>query len=189
MSMKKKVAVAVLLLSVWGGSMIFANTAANKVSVIFNGSELDDDGALIEGKTYLPLRQLANSFQALIEWDSNKKAAIIYKPNVHMFVFQGKSSNSFGIVDRGSYKFHVFSQIDNLKTGIEAIKVSIFDPKGKERIIQTESVNQKNDNFWFVTEEIDYRFETAGKYTIKFFMKMSANDDWTAVSEKVITSR
>jgi len=187
MSMKKKITVAVLLLSVWGGSMIFANTATSKVNVIFNGSELSEEGALIDGKTFLPLRQLANSFQALIEWDANKKAAVIHKPNVHMFVFQGKTS--FGIVDRGSYKFNVFSQIDNLKTDIAAIKVSIFDSKGKERVIQTETVNQKNDNFWFVTEEIDYRFETSGKYTIKFFMKMSSNDDWTAVSEKVITSR
>lgn len=186
MTMKKKVAVAVLLLSVWGGSMIFATSAANKVQVIFNGTELSEDGTLLEGKTYLPLRQLANAFSSLIEWDNNKKAAIIYKPNVHMFVYQG--NKPFGVVDRGSYKFNVFSQIDNLTTNIAGVKVSIFDPKGKERVIQTETVNQKKDNFWFRTEEIDYRFDMSGKYTIKFFMKISSNDDWSVVSEKVITS-
>ncbi|MFD2116187.1 copper amine oxidase [Paenibacillus yanchengensis] len=189
MSMKKKVAVALLLLTVWGGSMAFANSTATKVQVWVNGSAVSESGMLLDQKSYLPLRELASSFKAILIWDENNKTAKLFAPNVHMFVYQG--NKPFGEVVRSSQaqKFKVFSQIDNLKTDISSVKVSIADPKGKETMIQTQSVTSKSDNFWFVTEEIDYKFDTTGKYTIRFSMKLSANDDWTVVSEKMINAR
>lgn len=184
----KKVAILLVLMSLWGGSMLFANSAAQKVKVIINGADQEDGGIIVDGKTYLPLRQLASSLQAIVEWDGQSKKATVYKPNVHMFLYQGNSP--FGLVDKGFQgKFKVFAQIDNLKTDIAAVKVSIFDPSGKEKVIQSEAANPKSDNFWFVTEEIDYKFETTGKYIVRFFMKVSTADEWTAVSEKIITSR
>lgn len=184
----KKVMIWLMLLSLWGGSMIFANAATQKVRVVINGIDQDDGGIIHDGKTYLPLRQLANAMQAVLVWDNQNKRATIYKPNVHMFLYQGNSP--FGMVDKGFQgKFKVFAQIDNLKTDIAAVKVSIFDPAGKEKVIQSEDANPKNDNFWFVTEEIDYKFESSGKYTVRFFMKITASDEWTAVSDKIITSR
>ncbi len=184
--MKKKIVLAAILLCIWGGSMAFANTASNKVSVFFNAVEVKDDGILLDGKTFLPLRELANSFQALLVWDDRNKSAKLFKPNVHMFVYQGNTP--FGMVKRGTYKFNVFAQIDELKTDITAVKVSIIDPKNNEKVIQTKSVDRKTDNFWFVTEELDYRFTVSGKYIIRFYMR-TPDEEWTAVSDKVITSQ
>lgn len=183
----RKVVILLLLLSLWGGTMLFADSATHKVRVVINSLDQDDGGIVSEGKTYLPLRQLATSMQAIVEWDNQNKRATVYKPNVHMFLFQNNAV--FGNVAKGYQgKFKVFAQIDNLKTDIAAVKVSIFDPYGKEKVIQTEAVNTTKDNFWYATDEIEYKFESSGKYPIRFFVKQKGSDEWTAVSEKLISS-
>ncbi|GMK43052.1 MULTISPECIES: stalk domain-containing protein [Paenibacillus] len=184
----KKVAILLAILSVFGGTLIFADSASQKVRVIVNGSELDDGGIIVDGKTYLPLRQMVNSLNALVDWDNQSKKATINKPNVHMILFQDKVI--FGNVDKGNkYTFNVFSQIDNLKTDISAVKVSITDPYGTEKVIQSQNVSITKDNFWYRTEDIKYNFEYAGKYAVRFYLKTSPSDDWTVVSEKLITSQ
>ncbi|WP_028611182.1 stalk domain-containing protein [Paenibacillus harenae] len=185
----RKVVILLLLLSLWGGSMLFADSATQKVRVFINGSEQDDGGLVDDGKTYLPLRQIASSLQAIVEWDNQSKRAAVYKPNVHMFLFDEKDNKVFGNVTKG-YKgsFKVFAQIDNLKIDISAVKVSIFDPSGKEKVIQTGNVNSSNDNFWYATEYIEYKFESSGKYPIRFFVKLKGSEEWTPVSEKIISS-
>jgi len=183
----RKIVILLLLLSLWGGSMMFADSAIQKVRVLINGDDQDDGGIMTDGKTYLPLRQLATSMQAIVEWDNQTKKATVYKPNVHMFLFQNNAV--FGNVAKGyQAKFKVFAQIDNLMTDIVAVKVSIFDPSGKEKVIQTESVKTSKDNFWFATEDISYKFESSGKYPIRFYLKLKGSDEWTVVSEKLISS-
>lgn len=182
----KKVAIWLMLLSLCGGTIIFASTAAQKVRVMINGSELDTGGIIVDGATYLPLRQVAGSMQAIVDWDNSNKSATIYKPNVHMFMYQGNSP--FGVVDKGfSGKIKVFSQIDNLQKDIKSVKVTIADPSGKEKLIQSENVTSSN-NFWFVTEEFDYKFDAVGTYTVRFYMKATDVDDWAVVAEKGIPS-
>ncbi|GFN32057.1 stalk domain-containing protein [Paenibacillus xylaniclasticus] len=184
----RKVIIALILLSVWGGSMIFADSAVQKVRVIVNGSELDDAGLLQDGKTYLPLRQIAGTLQALVTWDENAKKVTVYKPNVHMFLFQ--DNVIFGNVNKGNkYTFKVFAQIDNLLTDVAAVKVTISDPFGGEKIIQQQNVNVSKDNFWFRTEDIKYNFDSAGKYSVRFYMKATETDEWRQVSEKLITAQ
>lgn len=184
----RKVLIALMLLSVWGGSMIFADSAVQKVRVVINGSELDEAGLLTDGKTYLPLRQMASTLQALVSWDENSKKVTVYKPNVHMFLFQ--DNVIFGNVNKSSrITFKVFAQIDNLLTDVAAVKVSIFDPYGTEKLIQQQNVNVSKDNFWFRTEDIKYNFDSAGKYSVRFYMKASESDDWRQVSEKLITAQ
>lgn len=183
----RKVIILLLLLSIWGGTMMFADSASQKVRVIVNGNDQTEDGLIVEGKTYLPLRQLASSLQVIVEWDNQSKRATLYKPNVHMFLFRNNAV--FGNVNKGFQgSFKVFAQIDNLKTDIVAVKVSIFDPSGKEKVIQTGNVNPTSDNFWYATEDVDYKFESTGKYPIRFFIKTKATDEWTVVSEKLISS-
>ncbi|MHA6484647.1 stalk domain-containing protein [Paenibacillus sp. strain BS8-2] len=184
----RKIAIMVMLLSVWGGTMIFADAVSQKVRVIINGTDQDDGGVLIDGKTYLPLRQVAEAIGAVVRWDDYNKRAVIYKPNVHMFLYNDKNS-TFGGVDKGYQgKIKVFSQIDNVKAELSAVKVTIEDPYGKERFIQSESIKKYNDSFWFVTDPFDYKFDATGKYKVRFYIQLSGTDDWVAVSEKLITS-
>ncbi|MBD2870077.1 stalk domain-containing protein [Paenibacillus arenilitoris] len=183
----RKVVLLLMLLSLWGGTMLFADAATQKVRVFINGIEQDDGGLVSESRTYLPLRQIATSLQAIVEWDNQAKRATVYKPNVHMFLF--RNNTVFGNVTKGYQgNFKVFAQIDNLKTDITAVKVSIFDPAGKEKVIQTGNVSPTNDNFWYATEDIEYKFESSGKYPIRFFVKLKGSDEWTPVSEKIISS-
>ncbi|MFD0587975.1 stalk domain-containing protein [Paenibacillus sp. GCM10027627] len=185
----RKVAALILLLSLCGSTVIFANAAVQKVRVLINGAEQDDGGIVFDGKTYLPLRQVADSLLAIVNWDNASKRATIYKPNVHMFLYKGNSP--FGVVDKGFQgKIKVFAQVDNLQTNIEAVKVSIADPGGKERSIESKKVPRgTKDIFWFVSEEFDYKFDSAGQYTVRFYVQLDGSDDWSAVSEKVVTSR
>jgi hypothetical protein len=187
----KRVIVLATLLSLWGGTMMFADSATQKVRVIINGVDQEEGGIIEEGRTYLPLRQMATSLQALVEWDDQNKRATVYKPNVHMFLFkEDKNNTMFGNVEKGFQgSFKVFAQIDNLKTEITAVKISIFDPDGREKVIQSEDVSPKNDNFWFATNFISYKFDASGKYAIRFFIKTKSVTDWTVVSEKLISSK
>ncbi|WP_248565494.1 stalk domain-containing protein [Paenibacillus sp. L3-i20] len=184
----RKVAIGLLLLSLLGGTVVFANGTVQKVRLIINGIESEEGGVTVDGKTFLPLKQLANSLQAIIEWDNANKRATVYKPNVHMFLYKGNSP--FGAVDKGFQgKISVFSQIDNLKKGVSSVKVTITDPSGKEKLIQTEEVNPKNDNFWFRTGEFEYKFDVAGEYIVRFSVKPAGVEEWFVVSEKLVTSK
>ncbi|BBH21163.1 hypothetical protein Back11_25080 [Paenibacillus baekrokdamisoli] len=184
----RKLLILLLVMSLWGGTMMFADSASQKVRVIVNGSELDDAGLFADGKTYLSVRQVANSLQALVFWDEAAKKVTVFKPNVHMFLFQ--DTTIFGNVVKGNrISFKVFAQVDNLMTDIAAVKISIFDPNGEEKLIQAKNVSIDKDNFWYRTDDINYSFDTAGKYTIRFFMKVTASDDWKLVSEKTISAK
>ncbi|WP_308638998.1 stalk domain-containing protein [Paenibacillus silvisoli] len=184
----RKLFILTLVLSLWGGTMLFADSASQRVRVIVNGSELDDAGIFTDGKTYLSVRQVANTLQSIVIWDEASKKVTLYKPNVHMFLFQ--DSTIFGNVTKGNrISFKVFAQIDNLLTEISAVKATIEDPQGNETLIQSKNVTIDKDNFWYRTDDVTYTFDSAGKYTIKFYMKTAGSDDWKLVSEKTITAK
>lgn len=184
----KKTLVLVMLLSVWGGTMMFADSVSQKVRVIVNGSELRESGVLMDGNTYLPLRQIADTLQSLIIWDEASKKVTLNKPNIHMFTFNDKAI-PFGVVIKGSEaKFSVYAEVDSLSASIEAFKFSIVDPYGREKTIQTEEISPKKDYFAFRTKEIKYDFDATGSYAIRMHMKPSGSDSWSIVSEKLIIS-
>jgi hypothetical protein len=184
----KKLLVLVMLLSLWGGTMMFADTVSQKVRIIVNGSELKENAVLMEGNTYLPLRQIADTLQSLIIWDETNKKVTLNKPNVHMVTFI-ENVKIFGNVKKGDeLNFDVLAQVDSLTAGISGIKISIFDPYGREKIIQEESVSSKRENFWFRTEKINYSFDSTGNYAIRMYMKPSGSESWSIVSEKLIFS-
>jgi hypothetical protein len=183
-----RVVAFVLLFTIIGTTLAFGDSLLGKIRVFVNGKE-SPEGVLIDGKSYLPLRELSESLHAMIDWDDSAKQAIIYKPNVHIFLFREKQP--FGAVNKGKLTFNVFSQIDNLQTNIHSVKVTIEDPLGKSTTIQEQEVKnlKEKDNFWFVTEDIKYDFKTTGKYTVKFFMKRDKAGSYELVAEKVITAK
>jgi hypothetical protein len=185
----KKLLVLVVLLSLWGGTMMFADSVSQKIRIIVNGSELKENAVMIEGNTYLPMRQIADTLQSLIIWDESNKKVTLNKPNVHMVTFIG-GTKIFGNVTKGDkLDFDVLAQVDSLSVSISGIKISIFDPYGREQIIQEKKVSPETDNFWFRTEKTSYKFENTGNYTIRLFMRQSGSDNWSIVSEKNISSK
>ncbi|MDQ0088347.1 hypothetical protein J2T12_001753 [Paenibacillus anaericanus] len=179
----RRVGLLVFAFSLMGGSLLFADSASQKVKFLLNGSEIEDGGYMVDGKTYVALREL----QGFVEYNESSKKVSYYKPNVHMFLFTSSDEKVFGDIKKtGKLTFNVFSQIDNLKTDISSVRVTITPPNGTPEVIQTEEIKEQRDNFWFRTEDYSYDFKTAGKYTIGFYMKASSGGDYVLVSEKGI---
>ncbi|MBD2846237.1 copper amine oxidase [Paenibacillus sp. IB182496] len=184
----RKLVVLVLLISLWGGTMMFADSATRQVRTLVNGTALDQSGLLIENSTYLPLRQVATSLQAIVIWDDDAKQAKIYKPNVHMLLLneQGKT---FGAVNSGAnLSFEVWAQVDSLKIPISKVKIVIANLSGQEKVIYSEGVDAFKEDFFLRTQTIDYRFAEQGNYKIRFYVMPEQEEDWFMVSEKAVIS-
>lgn len=175
----RRVGVLVVILSLMSGTLIFADSANQRVKLSINGSEIEDGGYLIDGKTYVPVREV----NGLIEYNEATKKVTYNQPNVHMFLFT--EDGVFGDVKKtGKLKFNVFSQIDNLKVNISAVRVSITAPNGTSTTIQSKDIKSKLDNFWFRTEDFTYDFKTTGQYKVQFYMKQG--NSFSLVAEKGI---
>ncbi|MGO4276069.1 stalk domain-containing protein, partial [Paenibacillus sp. TAF58] len=127
---------AVVASSIWGdfkGNNI-ARLIVNEETVEFGDTDVPP--LIVDGKTVLPLRAVSDALQALVKWDNSNKTAYLYKPNVHMFFTTEVRKDSaivpFGVVERGKEAdFIVFAQVDNLKTSINSVRVSVVSPSGK----------------------------------------------------------
>ncbi|WP_027091020.1 hypothetical protein [Cohnella thermotolerans] len=188
----RKLLLLTVVLTLLGGTAIFADTVSQKVKIIFNKQEMDDDGTLIDGKAYVGVRSLGDVVQGIVAWDDSAKKVTIYKPNVHMFLMTG--NKPFGSVAKGKVSFRVFAQIDNLQTSISGFKVTIADPYGDETWIDGRTDKDGDfpsdkDNFWFTSADTSYEFKYSGKYTVRFWMKPSDNSPMQVVSEKTIISK
>lgn len=180
----KRVWVMVMALSIMGGSALSAEAVKEQVRLIINGEETKDGGVVIDGKTYVPIRD----FNGIVNFDSTSGKVVFDQPNVHIFLFKGDTV--FGNVNKGNkVKFNVFSQIDSLKTNITAVKIAITDPSGVSKDIQTQDISgAQKDNFWFRTYDFTYEFKTAGNYRVGFYIQDSKESGFTLISEKVITA-
>jgi hypothetical protein len=178
----KKVAVCVMVFSLMGSSLLFADAVTQKIRVWSNGKEMADGGYLIDGKTYIPARESGG----VVTWNESGKVTIL-KPNVHIFLFKGDTV--FGNVNVGKLKFKVFSQVDSLTDEIAAVKVAITDPSGNVKDIQSQQLEgSRKDNFWFPTSDFTYDFKESGKYRVGFYIKAEKNGEYVLVGEKVITA-
>ena len=192
----RKIILLAAVLSLLFGSAAFANSISQNIKVMINKKEVANGGLLVDNKAYAALGEISKSLQAIVIWDNNKKEASIYKPNVHMFAMKG--STPFGGVEaNSSWKFRVFSQIDNLKTHITGFKITISDPYGQTAYIDGRTIDDQDwkeyytpgkDNFWFTTDTFSYDFNSAGLYTIQFWMQTDETP-MQVVSEKTIVSR
>jgi hypothetical protein len=202
MNIKRLALLTLALCMVAGGAAVADSRWGNyagysKIRVNVNGSTLNSDGVpafMINGSTVLPLRQVAESFNAIVKWDSGNQTANIYKPNVNMFVAQevsGKDYSTikkpFGKVGSGStMTFDVFVQVDNLLTDVNGFKVSILDPYGNVVDSRSESISGSPDNFWFATPFTKVKFTESGNYTVRFDFEVDGS--YTTVAEKLIVS-
>lgn len=183
MKWKRTLALALVFSLVGGGSVLYADTVMEKIRVVINGDNVKGGGYFINGTTYVPVRELSD----LASWDPVSKKVTVIKPNVHITLFKGDTV--FGNVNVGKLKFHILSQVDSLDGKISEVKVSITDPSGNRKDIQTAKLgNNSKDNFWFKTYDFTYDFKKSGEYRVGFYMKPYGKNSFFLVSEKVITA-
>ncbi|MFD0717292.1 copper amine oxidase [Paenibacillus sp. GCM10027626] len=182
--MKKRIILASVILSLCGGSLLYAMT--EDVKIWFNNQPLSATGIISDGKVYVPINELSTEQKSIVQWDPKQKKLTIDKPNVHLTAFGPKP---FGQVSKGHKDpFSVFAQIDSLKTDLSEIKITITNPKNKEQVLATKKVDEQKEHFWFVTNEQKYLFDETGDYYIRCYMKPTNSKDWFLVSELQIPS-
>jgi len=188
----RNIALCILALSLAGGATAGAEDMiqtwkGKKVRVVANGSEVEAGGLQIDGRTYLPVRALSDTLQALIKADGD--AIHIYKPNVHLLLFTGDKNamKPFGNVFLGTYEFYVFAQVDNLKTRAHSIKTTVVDPSGVTLDTQVYKMTEDNrDMFWYTTSPFKIDFKSTGQYKVRFYIKQSEDNEFVLLSEKAI---
>jgi hypothetical protein len=185
---------AVVASSIWGEYKGYniARLVVNNQTKEFGDSDVPP--LIVDGKTVLPLRAMSDALQALLKWDDSSKTAYLFKPNVHMFFTTEVRKDSaivpFGVVERGKQAdFIVFAQVDNLKTSINSVRVSIVSPSGSNVITPVEkSISDSKESFWLKVPLYGVSFDEAGTYVVKFAMQQSGSSEYSVVSEKQIQS-
>jgi len=197
----KRLLITALALAIFGSTAAYANDVAEyvkarAVKVKVNGSTLKSDGLLVtvgnETKTYLPLRDIADTLQAVVIWEDGKPVEI-YKPNVHISFMQPRKDGSyalFGIVHPNEkYTFLTQIQIDSLMTNLYGWKVEIVDPQGNV-VAREEKKLTAASTSGVVWDQIPVTLQVnhAGLYMVKVFMKTEEKGDYSFVSEKALLS-
>ncbi|WNR46506.1 stalk domain-containing protein [Paenibacillus roseipurpureus] len=185
---------AVVASSIWGEYKGFniARVVVNNQTKEFGDSDVPP--LIVDGKTVLPLRAMSEALQSLLRWEDSSKTAYLYKPNVHMFftteIRKDSSIVPFSVVERGEEaNFYVFAQVDNLKTSINSVRVSIVSPSGSNVITPVEkSISDSKESFWLKVPVYGVSFDQSGTYVVKFAMKQDGSSEYTVVSEKQIQS-
>lgn len=159
-----------------------AATVGEKVQVVVNGSTIQDGGLMVDGRAFLSVRQLSDALQAFVTWDEANKKVIIEKPNVDILL--SKDNTAFGKVQTGKASFSIFAQVDNFPSSLEAVKLTITDPKGNATLIQQFNVEEKKDDpLWLRTDEFKYDFKSKGDYLISCYLKQK-DGEFVLVSQK-----
>ncbi|MDD9270104.1 stalk domain-containing protein [Paenibacillus sp. GCM10023248] len=185
---------AVVASSIWGDYKGYniARLVVNDTTQEFGDSDVPP--LIMDGSTVLPLRAVSDALQALVKWDNANKTAYLYKPNVHLFFTTEVRKDSaivpFGVVERGKQAdFIVFAQVDNLKTSIDSVRVSIISPSGKSVVTPVvKAITESKESFWLKVPLYGVSFDEAGTYVVKFAMKAAGSSDYSVVSEKQIQS-
>ncbi|GGD81646.1 copper amine oxidase [Paenibacillus nasutitermitis] len=179
----RKLTVLFIAILFSGGTMLYAASNSSVISVYINNVLQDKGGLSSDGETYLSLSQLSDNLHSLIAWDESKKMVKIYKPNVNIALLDSEKK-IFGAVKNGSRNtFTVFVQIDNLKTEISDLKITISNPGNETDTIQTQHIEEQKEKFWFRSSEFTYTFNTKGDYPILVYLKDTVSKEWALVGE------
>lgn len=181
-----KLIVLVLLIMMLPGTMIYGASSQSEVSVHMNNVVQKQPAILSEGDVFLPAEQLSEDLFALFSLDESGQTVHIYKPNVNI-VLTDKDGGIFGKVKiPGRIAFSTLLQVDNLKTEISDVKITIIDPADKTETIDTQPIKNTENHFWFKSAEYTYSFNTKGAYTVKVYFKDTDSKKWFPVSELAI---
>ncbi|WP_166238236.1 hypothetical protein [Paenibacillus turpanensis] len=191
----KKLLISGIVLSFIGTATVFADDAletftGKRLGFFVDGTDAGVSAVNIDGTAMLPMNANRDYLQAIVNMDPTYNTVHVYKPNVHLSLFEvvKDSMRPFGNVSVGKYDFVVFAQVDSLKTSIHSFKVDIVDPNGKVVETKSKELTEQKDNFWYTTPTIRLDFKQTGKYMVKFYMQQTKDGPYSLVSQKAIMS-
>ncbi|MFC4602050.1 copper amine oxidase [Cohnella hongkongensis] len=190
----RKLIVLVAAFTLLFGGVAYADSVSQKLKVLMNNKKSDevaDGGVVVDNKVYISSQVVSDRLQAIVVREDGR--AVVYKPNVHMVTNVG--STIFADVKMNDkFKFSTFIQVDSLKLDINALKLTIADPYGEEKLIEQRKSGDSDfpdgkSDFWITMKDISYNFDKAGPYTLRFSVKPVGDSSFRVISEKTINSK
>ncbi|MFC6653196.1 hypothetical protein ACFSQ7_44800 [Paenibacillus rhizoplanae] len=189
MGKMRKLAISTMcLMLVSGGGLLYAAAGKTDLSFYVNNTLLKQPALSSEGGVYVPVDQLSENMQAIVSVDESAGTVKIYKPNVNT-VLLDEQGKIFGKVRSDTSNiFSALVQVDDLKTDITDLKITITDPAGKTEVVDNQPITEKKDSFWFKSAAYNYKVTDKGNYTIQVYFKDTASKKWFIVSELQIST-
>ena len=166
-----------------------------KVETAVNSMNIAESAYLVEssGKTYLPVRDVAEQLGVIVDWDKENNKLNLYKPNVHMAFNVKRKDGSYGTFGKVDYNkelsFLIFTQIDNLKVKVHSLKYEVAAPDGTVLYsYEDPSENQDQALMWGYSPDINLIFDQLGEYKVKIYMNLEEDGEYFLVSEKILYS-
>ncbi len=198
----RRVALMILAFSLVGAGSVFANSAyekynAKKISVHLNGTAIETPGLIVdfgkESRSMAPVRELAQSFGAIVNYNETEGTLNLVRPNVqlsmHTVMENVSLSEPFGIISKGKYnKLALLAQVDSLTVPVHSLRVTIIDPFDVEIERIDKPVEKQQENFWLKLMPLEINFKYTGDYKVNFQIKSTADSEYVQVSQLTIKS-
>ncbi|SCY18398.1 stalk domain-containing protein [Alkaliphilus peptidifermentans] len=169
------------------------------VNVKVNGTTVDSSVPAVNffGSTLLPVRSIAETFNAIVDWDGDTWTVNLIKPDVDMMFFEDiwldeyedlNFTHAFKYSSTGYNSLFTHTQVDGLPIGTYDLRVVILDPNNQIIFTTQEytyTIEDEDLNAFYLTNYYeDIYFKEIGKYKFQFQIKI--NDKYESVSEKVL---
>jgi|GEM_PF-5176522 len=179
------------------GNLFLGQFAKTKVEL--NGILVKDDDVppfIVNGRTVLPISQVADLLSAIVSWDEPRKVVTITKPIVNMAIVN-RNKNEIEVnpsFKTGIHSFQVATQVSKVPISKNLkMKFSVADSsnrtihEGKTFTIDTDRMN---GSFQGSLEVAGLRFNSAGEYILKLEMEDPNQDKkFITVGEFLMTAR
>jgi hypothetical protein len=194
----KRMIILILMLSLIGTATVFANELGRTINLNINGKKVNSSAFSVDNRSMVPIGEVSGSLGLITKWNAFTQTLDIYKPNVHITLYDAKNfkvdsfnritGSPFGIVYEGSQSFAVHAQIDNLLTEIHSFQITITDP-GDKTVYSSpeEKLKGYRESLWYLIRSINIDFAETGKYTVNFLVKPTENSEFIAVSQKTVS--
>lgn len=183
MKIKKILFLLFCFMFIQSGTILFATVNKSEISLYLNDVLQKREGLIINGDILLSTEQLSEDFFALFSPDELEETVRIYKPNVNLVLID-KNDKIFGQVKSSNrLTFSTLVQVDNLKTKISDLKITITNPAGKTVTLSSEQIKDSTEYFWFRSEDFTYNYSSKGNYVIRVHFKDLSTKKWFPVTE------
>lgn len=188
--MKRIISIIAVIAVISAGTVFAANAGAYYkgfpiVNVALNGQKISSDvpGILLDSRTLLPVRAVAEAMHSVVRWDQKTMTAEIVKPTVNM-IFAGDVTEESGghltINDAGSYFNTVgtdrwenlYIEIGPMESATYDYRVAVYDPKGSlvgTSEVQSKRIDQSGLIAYVPVENMTYSYP--GNYRFDFQIK------------------
>lgn len=199
--MKRKIAIALAVVLLLSTGIVYAASVNGTfagypiVNVKVNGETVKSDvpGVVLQGKTLLPARAIAESLDSVVSWDASTMTASITKPEVNLLFVDDIKENSdgswdlinpYGYISSGYYSVMVFYQVGQMPKQQYYFRIAVKDPDGEVIGAATDTFTVETTGIDGGTTVSDINFAKAGNYVFEFQIKY--DNEYKTVAHKTL---